>query len=111
MAECKEEKLTTEKITDLAELTNNINKNDSEILTPVDKEDTVLSNDTKYVEKMDENSVENCAGLSRISTQNGCSSSEESSPVKTGFLRSFMEKKQLVSQCSEGSENSQDKTE
>lgn len=106
MADKSQEQSSEEKTSDSRQSTNVTNEKGDRSQEELNGEESELNNDIKQEAKTDNDDIENCD-----QTQNVCSSSEETSPVKTGFLRSFMEKKHLVSQSSEGSENSQDKVE
>lgn len=112
MADCKDEKLTTEESSDNTELQCNGDGKCFTITNEINNENTGPSNDQENSEKNEENGVESYSEFPKISSNHSdCISSEENSPIKTGFLRSFIEKKHNISQGSESSENGQFKTE
>lgn len=116
MAECKDEKFTTEISNDHLESKSNESEQVCTEAVDINKESTDIGNDRGNGEKSQENGVQSFTERGTelpqtTSTQNDCISSEENSPIKTGFLRSFMEKKQLISPSSGCSENGQFKTE
>ncbi|KAK3753761.1 hypothetical protein QZH41_016440 [Actinostola sp. cb2023] len=98
------ENTTTQQSTSL------LNEKNSEHKSTTNTQEHGSNGDCKKENSTDKDAIENGIITSATSDESRCSSSDETSPVKTGFLRSFTEKKQLY-RSSDYSENSQDKVE